>query len=149
MANPDWAEKLEQEYIHLFEVYEGETTEKSYYKKGQVLRGIECSSGWEKHIKRFLDSCNWHLEHNAMKEKEDGLWEKDPDAKIQIFQIKNKFGYVRCYAKSNNARLDALVDQEIAKLEARCELTCEACGFVGEFERGQRYSSVCPDCRKG
>lgn len=147
MPEISWNEKLEQEYIHLFEVFEGETTENSYYKKGQVLRGIECGEGWIKPVKQFLDSCNFHLKHNAMRQKEDGLWEEDPDAKIQIFQIKNKFGKVRCYAKSENQLLDCLVEKEIARLEARCELTCEACGFVGEFEK-PRYSSVCLSCRK-
>ncbi len=28
-----WYSELEQQYIHLFEVYEGEETERSYYKK--------------------------------------------------------------------------------------------------------------------
>lgn len=143
----EWYEELEQKYIHLFEIYEGETTETSYYKNGDVLRGIECGKGWRKPVERFLESCQWHLDHNATKQKEDGVWEKDPDAKIEIFQIKNKFGSVRCYAKSNNKRIDELLDCEIAKLEARCELTCECCGFVGEFEKPGR-TSCCPECNK-
>lgn len=131
-----WSEKLEQQYIHLFEVYEGETTEKSYYKKGQVLRGIEVAEGWKEPTARLLKSLDFHLKHNCTIENpnksSDKKYIKDPDASIKIFQIKEKFGDARCYVQASNSRLQNLVDQEVAKFEARCEYTCQSCGAVGK-----------------
>lgn len=53
-----WNKKLEQKYIHLFDVYNGEETETSYYKKGDVLRGIEAGVGWKPQLRNFLKHVN-------------------------------------------------------------------------------------------
>jgi hypothetical protein len=149
-----WYSKLEEENIHLFETYEGEETENSYYKKGQILRGIECGKGWVKPVEQLLHSFNFHLKNNCYIENPDKDSEKkyikDPNASIKIFQIKQKFGRVRCYAEANSIKLQKLVDEEISKLEARCELTCESCGKVGEdfiSTRNGWVSCICEDCR--
>lgn len=149
-----WYSDLEQQYLHLFETYEGEITERSYYSKGQILRGIECGKGWKVPVEQLLKSLNFHLEHNCTiqnPDKESKIkYIKDPNASIKIFQIKEKFGDVRCYVQANSERLQRLVDCEVAKLEARCELTCEGCGAVGvDFisSRSGWITCLCPDCK--
>lgn len=150
-----WHTELEQKYIHLFETYEGEETEKSYYKKGQILRGIECGKGWEKPVKQLLKALDFHLNKNCYIPNPDPDGEhkyiKDPNAYIKIFQIKEKFGEVRCYAQANSDGLQRLVDKCVAKLEARCELTCEGCGAVGlDFisSRSGWVVCLCSNCRE-
>ena len=149
-----WYSELEQRYIHLFEVYEGEETERSYYKKGQVLRGIECGVGWKEPVERLLKSLDFNLKNNCYIENpdksSDKKYIKDPDASIKIFQIKQKFGDVRCYAQANSKELQRHVDMCIAALEARCEYTCEGCGKVGkDFIRKNAHGWIhclCDDC---
>ena len=149
-----WHSELEQEYIHLFEVYEGEETERSYYKKGQILRGIECGVGWKIPVERLLKSLDFHLKNNCYIENPDKdsyrKYIKDPEASIKIFQIKQKFGDARCYAQANSERLQRHVDMCVAAFEARCEYTCEGCGKVGkDFIRKNEHGWIhclCDDC---
>lgn len=154
LDRPSRYSDLEQENIHLFEVYDGEVTERSFYSKGQILRGIECGIGWKKPVEQLLSALNFHLKNNCYIENPDKesskKYIKDPNASIKIFQIKQKFGDVRCYVQANSERLQRLVDCEVAKLEARCELTCEGCGAVGlDFisSRSGWVVCLCPDCK--
>lgn len=154
LDRPSRYSDLEQENIHLFEVYDGEVTERSFYSKGQILRGIECGIGWKKPVEQLLSALNFHLKNNCYIENPDKesskKYIKDPNASIKIFQIKEKFGDARCYVQASNSRLQNLVDQEVAKFEARCELTCEGCGAVGkEFISTCNgwVSCLCEDCK--
>lgn len=148
-----WYSELEQQYIHLFEVYEGEETERSYYKKGQVLRGIEYGVGWKEPVERLLKSLDFNLKNNCYIENpdksSDKKYIKDPDASIKIFQIKQKFGDARCYAQANSDKLQRYVDMCISAFEARCEYTCERCGKVGKDmirKKDGWIHCLCDDC---
>jgi hypothetical protein len=151
---PSWRSELEQEYIHLFETYEGEETENSYYKKGQVLRGIECGIGWKEPVIQLLKSLDWNLNKNCYIENpdknSDKKYIKDPNASIKIFQIKEKFGEARCYVQANSKRLQELAELCVAKFEATCRLTCQSCGTVGKdfiSKRGMWIVCLCEECK--
>ena len=112
----DWINELHEKYYHLFETYQEEGTEKSYYQKGDILRGIECGNGWEEPVHNFLKTLQFYYE-NSLKQ----------DEKIQIFQIKQKFGKVRTYV-SYPEHLQGSIENAIGRLEGECFLTCERCG---------------------
>lgn len=134
---------LQNEFKHLFETYEGEETETSYYKKGQILRGIETPETWAWAVEKFLVTLEW-LRHNrcylpnpnfiSYKETPDikpTIKISPEDNKIQIFQIKEKFAECRCYITYPD-HMKSDIEKALGKLEARCELTCAICGCIGD-----------------
>lgn len=128
---PTWNEKLEQEYLELFET--GET--------GLPIRGIECSSGWANHVEKMLGSIKWHIQHN-------GRLVKNQPAYVKIFQIKEKFGQLRVYYSSPD-ELTSIIDNVIAAAEGKCTLTCENCGKL-EYDciksSGGWVQCLCDEC---
>jgi hypothetical protein len=129
MTPIDWIDELHEKYKHLFETYEGEVTDKSYYQSGQVLRGIEVGEGWKRHVKVFLETLEWHTKHNRRDDK---------DNVIKIFQIKEKFGDCRCYVTAPEL-INDMVQQAVARLEGKCSLTCENCGATGNYNKEKDF----------
>ena len=150
-----WNEELEDKYYRFFDVYEGEETERSYYKKGQILRGIECSEGWKKPVEQFLKTLEWIEDNydyvNNPKfgiEEDEHIKIKGNKPVIKIFQIKEKFGECRCYVTGNQNSQGA-IDRAVAKLDAICSVTCERCGKLEEdcIRRSNGWIiCVCKEC---
>ena len=133
-----WATKLEQEFIHLFNTFEGEETERSYYKKGEVLRGIEVGEGWSNIVEDLLRKLEWIRTHNEYipnpEYKEGSILNRyipGPNAIFKIFQIKEKFGIFTCYIKTEgNETQNRQADLAVAFAEGQAILTCENCGAL-------------------
>ena len=155
----DWIEELHTKYKHLFDTYEDEETERSYYAKGQVLRGVECNSGWKWAIIKFLESLEWLTENRRMipnpdynkDEKQKGVdpYIEGPKLEIKIFQIKSKFAEMRCYMTSYPDRIEGDIQNAIGKLEARTQLTCELCGHIGldvNRSNAKWVVNICSNC---
>ena len=93
---------------------------------------IECDQGWEDLYKPLID---WVQQYNST--------HKD-QAKIQITQIKEKFGGLRFYVDCAPKELYDLID----KAEKESYNICEVCGTkdnVGLTINGW-YSTICLSC---
>jgi hypothetical protein len=117
-----WARDLHQQYKHLFETYDGPESDRSYYKNGDILRGIECGKGWIVHVKELLKSLEWHRTHNVPKDKTEN--------DIKIFQIKEKFGDARVYWTCNNDSIRGMIESTVGRFEGKCSITCQICGAL-------------------
>lgn len=78
---------------------------------------IDCGDGWLSLVKFLLES--------AVQ-----LNKSSPEQKIEISQIKEKFGELRIYYSGGDERIADLVDQ-VENISAR---TCEACGRPGQSQ---------------
>ena len=156
-----WSIAMHEKYKRFFAIYEGEVTERSYYQKGQILRGIECGQGWKWIIERFLESLEW-IEKNRTYDTNPNFdkdapygngntpsYEVGPPT-IKIFQIKEKFGRLSIYIEEMSDRVRRDVECAIAKAEARAELTCKYCG---KLEKDMKPTKgwvlyICEECHE-
>lgn len=81
-------------------------------KEPYELFGIECGAGWKKLYQPILDYIE---EYNK---------DKEGDNKIEIYQIKEKFGGLRVYLSKKTEELRQMIN----KAEAESYHTCEICG---------------------
>ena len=98
------------------------------------LFGIECEKGWFKLLEPIFD---YIKEYNK---------DKDDEHKIEITQIKEKWGTLRVYVNFGTDELFKLIDEA----EDKSELICEFCGSeenVGSTKTGW-ISTICLDCVK-
>ena len=92
---------------------------------------IECNSGWYKHLVPVFEYINnWNKDHI------------DPDDKIQVHQIKEKFGGLRFYTSFGTDDLYTL----IRKAEEECSNTCEICSEPGKLCGGGWFMTLCEVC---
>jgi ribosomal protein L37AE/L43A len=77
------------------------------------LFGIECGDGWKKLYQPIVDAV---VEHNLKQEKEED--------KIEIHQIKEKFGALRIFLSKYTSELRDMIDEA----EEMSYNTCEVCG---------------------
>ena len=160
-----WRNGLYDKYKHLFATYDGEETERSYYKKGDVLRGIECGGGWRWVVEKFLDELEWYRKNrlrlpnpdfnNEVGTDENGKWLVSPtiaitleENQVKIFQIKEKFGQLRIYVTEYLPHMHTDIERLIARAEVRADLTCYNCGTVtNKLEQTKGWVSyLCPEC---
>ena len=81
-------------------------------KNPYELFGIECDKGWEKLYKPIID---YIQEYNKNKEESD---------RIEIYQIKEKFGMLTIYVSKKTEELRKMIN----KAEGESYYTCEVCG---------------------
>jgi len=81
-------------------------------KEPYELFGIECGEGWKKLYQPIIDYIE---EYNKGKEEDD---------KIEIYQIKEKFGTLSCYVSEKTDELRKMIEDA----EAQSYHTCEICG---------------------
>jgi ribosomal protein L37AE/L43A len=81
-------------------------------KEPYELFGIECGDGWKKLYEPIIEYIE---EYNKDKKEED---------KIEIYQIKEKFGSIRIYLSHYNDELRQMIDDA----EEQSYYTCEECG---------------------
>jgi hypothetical protein len=137
----DWNDEvteLHEKFNHLFECRPND--------EGKMIpvRGIETGPGWKKHILNFLARLEWISANN----RTAGI-----NADFKIFQIKEKFGDCCCYVEAGKANdiQERQMQEEVARLEAKCSLTCENCGKL-EYDVIKRVNGwiycVCDECQK-
>ena len=88
-------------------------------KPGQLAVG----DGWLPTLYDFLDKCDKHSK------------------KIQIAQIKEKFGQARIYADNTDEYLGNLIKETVHKLNN----TCEVCGNPGQLSYKNWIRTVCKE----
>ena len=66
------------------------------------------------------------------------------DKRIEIYQIKEKFGRLRVYYSPFTDEAEMLV--KVA--ERLCSKTCEVCGELGSLNKRGWLSVLCPKCRE-
>ena len=98
---------------------------------------LECGEGWDEIIKPLIEYVERHNE-NAQNDED----------KIEIVQIKEKFGGLRFYTRGK--KLDELEDL-IQAAENEAYHTCELCGSkkdIGQTADGW-ITTCCRDCVQG
>ena len=98
------------------------------------LFGIECGDGWKHLYQPIID---YIMKYN------DGKEDKD---KIEIHQIKEKFGGLRIYLSSYTEELREMIDEA----EKESYNTCEVCGKPIEKPIYEHYwvYAECEDCHR-
>jgi len=94
------------------------------------LFGIECDKGWESLYQPIIQYVNDYNENH--------------EDKIEIHQIKEKFGGLRIYVDNAPAELKTMIEEA----EALSFSTCEKCGStknVGTFGKSW-YRTLCKKC---
>ena len=81
-------------------------------KEPYELFGIECGDGWKNLYQPIID---YIIDYNKDKKDED---------KIEIWQIKEKFGGLRVYLNKSTEELDKMIEEA----EKESYHTCEECG---------------------
>ena len=81
-------------------------------KEPYELFGIECGDGWKKLYEPIIEYIE---EYNKDKKEED---------KIEMYQIKEKFGTLSCYVSKKTDELRKMIEDA----EAQSYHTCEICG---------------------
>ena len=137
-------DEMHEKFYPLFEVYEGEETERSYYKKGEILRGIETPVAWNWIVEKLLESFEWIRTHNHYipnpnfngnipPNKGNPRYIPGPFHDIKIFQIKEKFGSFECYYTYNgDGFLKGQIERAIGRAEALAAQCCAICGQLGD-----------------
>jgi len=90
------------------------------FPNGRPRCGFEVSNGWLSLIENLCSICVHHLEHAK------NLVE-DPDYPIQIAQIKEKFGTLRCYWDGSTSYINGATNLA----EQMSGTICEDCGNPG------------------
>lgn len=95
------------------------------------LFGIECGKGWNKLIIPILDYID--------------LYNSGHDYKIEILQIKEKFGGLRIYTSFSTPELDQLIDDA----EEQSFKTCEYCGSTENVSQTTGWiKTLCRKCMR-
>lgn len=96
------------------------------------LFGIECGDGWKSLYQPIIDYIN---DYNSKVDKEED--------KIEILQIKEKFGRLRIYVSQHNDELNNM----IRDAEEKSDETCEMCGSTTDVGHTSGYIiTCCKDC---
>ena len=104
--------------------------ENNELKEPFELFGIECGRGWYDIINPLFD---YIAEYNK----------KNPDNKIKVLQVKEKFGELRFYISHGDKTLYDMID----KAEKESWETCESCGSRDNVIHTEGWIwTVCKDC---
>lgn len=113
--------------------------DKYSYLFSKQFCGFEVPSGWDWIVEKYLEKTQWDVEKNNLK--------------LQILQIKEKFGQLRIYTDGLNVGDPdkyLLDDENITYCAALADYTCEKCGCMS---KEKQYTSgwitgLCPECFK-
>lgn len=132
MENKEKLKKIIEEYKAKKEQERKEHPERFTPQWSYELFGVECGEGWKSLYQPIIDYIE---EYNKDKKNEE---------KIQIHQIKEKFGYLCFYANKYNEELR----QMIRDAEEKSYHTCEVCGKHIDKPISENYwiYPECEDC---
>ncbi|MGX9936498.1 hypothetical protein ACVFVO_14005 [Advenella kashmirensis] len=106
------------------------------FPKGHMARGFEISSGWTNLVVLLC-------------ERIDTLLQQAPDTRMQVKQVKEKFGMLRFYYEIDGAPDSLLyaIREVVAQAELASSMCCERCGKHGETGNLQGWlTTVCRKC---
>lgn len=100
-----------------------------FYGKGVIF---ECGDGWFKIL------------YDLSKKIQKLIDEKKVSNYFSVYQIKEKFGFLRYYPNFSTYEIDELIDQA----EEKSMVTCEQCGKKGKIKDigGHWYMTLCNSC---
>lgn len=91
--------------------------------------GIECGSGWHKLLEPVFE----YIEQ----------YNKEHEEKIEVLQVKEKFGGLRFYTNFHTEELRKLIEEA----EDKAYKTCELCGSTENTGRtGGWITTCCKEC---
>jgi len=106
------------------------------FPTGHLTWGFEIGVGWAQLIALLV-------------QRIDTLLKQEPNAKMQVRQVKEKFGALRFYYAIEDASpsLQKAVGQVVAQAELASSMYCERCGQRGELgHRDGWMTTVCSRC---
>lgn len=137
---------------------EGYTYSPSGSKPGEKLGFSAVGPGWTpllRTLDNFMRGAISHaVQHATVVREEYRDQECEADANIQILQIKEKFGNLRVYWRSNGlgSKIREQVSGAVSMAEAMSLLMCEECGSTEGTEtrgkNGSRFSRTLTLCAK-
>lgn len=140
--NKEKQEELMKKHKYMFEKYyfSGKELKEKTGEWWPILNGIQCDDGWFELLDKLMNQ----------------LTASDPDKKIHVQQIKEKFGGLRFYfdiEEDKITRRKELFDKFhkiIMVYERNSFKTCEVCGKPGKLrctEDGHLLKTVCKEHR--
>lgn len=124
--NIDLENKLVEKYSEFFEYlkeYDGPIM--------PIQFGFECGSGWYVILDTLMSNIQHYIKYN------------ESDMKINITQIKEKFGGLRFYYDGGNDYIDGMVSMT----ESLSYRTCEFCGTTHNVGQTSGWiSTICEEC---
>ena len=106
------------------------------FPTGNLTWGFEVGVGWAQLIALLVDRI-------------DTLLQQDSDAKMQVRQVKEKFGALRFYyvIKNTSPALQNAIGQAVRQAELASSICCEHCGMRGELgNRNGWMTTACSRC---
>ncbi len=95
------------------------------------LFNVECGKGWDGLLKPIFD----YIER----------YNNEHEEKIEIIQVKEKFGGLRFYTNFTNEELESLIKEA----ESKSFMTCEICGSTNNIGHTLGWiTTCCEDCVK-
>jgi len=126
--------KLEKKLAHKYKFMRNRN-----YKTGKIIRPLQCAcacnDGWYDIINDLAKEITIH--HKMRHQKRELR-------RINVVQIKEKFGTLRFYADNTTKTVDNI----IAKYEDLSATTCELCGAPGKLRKLQWMQTLCDKCVK-
>ena len=107
------------------------------FPKGPLPWGFQHDDGWSALIETLCQRINTILKD-------------DPEALLEVLQVKEKFGGLRFYYQLNDARdeTEVLIREAVSLAVEACDGVCERCGRPGKLgSRNGWLRTSCSVCR--
>ena len=121
---------------------------KQLYEDFDWLPALECSEGWDGLIRGMAVELERAIGRDALQHGADfarggGIWNDspEPEGAVHAFQVKEKFGTLRCYLIPAPEAASEIVD----RYERLSGSVCEACGRPGRMRDEGWSSTLCDD----
>jgi len=96
--------------------------------------GFECPDAWEPVIVELSEKIQTYLDEHK-------------DVKINVQQVKEKFGTLRFYYSRDSFKPDETISKYIAEAEDKVTEICCNCGYVGDVKFYGWNGYLCKECK--